>query len=264
MTENLLRIDVKAEIRKLTRQRFKSVGDYAVELVKYIASQKPLLINIESNSRHLRIRHDGDEMSVDTLKRLITVFDSTRPSRQRHNALVGLEEAEGLGLLAAFSPASARVSIAGQIGGRQLGIEFTPSGQAMSFDANGQDDFCITVKGRGRRPSLERKLLKQACRFSLVPIRLNGQRINHGPQLEGCLTHVDLRNARLHGTVGLPEASDLSQIVRLKNGIRIEEKIRPAVNGMIFHSVIDEKDDDIDASWATLRRVARRLYLRLV
>ena len=263
MTESILRIDVKAEIRKLTKQRFKSAGDYAVELVRWAAAQRPLRIDIEISSSRLSVTHDGQDLSQETLKRLVTLFDSSRPSSHRHRALVDLEEREGLALLAAFHPRASRVRIDGRVAGRRRGIEFDSSGMASSFVPGPGEGCTVTVRGRGRRPSMEKRLVEEACCYSLVPVRLNGKRINSGPRLKDTLVHVDLRNARLHGTIGLPALSDLTRIVRLKNGIREEEKIRPSIGGMIFHAVVGESDDDLDATWGTLRRAGRRLYQRL-
>ncbi len=263
MNKDLLRIDVDAEIRKLTRQRFKTVGDYAVELIKYVASCRPLLIDIEITSRHFKLTHDGRDFSMASLKRLIAIFDEDRSAANRHNALVELEKGDGFRLLAAFSVETARVSFSGRVDGRTRGLEFSPSKGARNFDASRQEDSRIVVRGRGRKLKLEKRLIVEACKYSIVPIWLNGERINHGPRIEQHLLDVDIRNARLHGTVGLPYKSDLTRIVQLKNGIREEEKVRSPVNGMVFHAIIDEKTDDFSASWATLRRASRRLYARL-
>ena len=263
MNEDLLRIDVDSEIRKLARQRFKTVGDYAVELIKYAASCQPMLIDIEATSRHLKLTHDGRDFPMASLKRLIVIFDEGRSAASRHNALVELEKDEGFRLLAAFSVERARVSFSGRVDGRKRGLEFSPSKGARSFDASRQEDPCIVVKGRARNPRLEKRLIVEACKYSIVPVRLNGERINRGPRIEQHLLDVDIRNARLHGTVGLPYKSDLTRIVQLKNGIREEEKVRSPVNGLVFHAIIDEKTDDFSASWSTLRRASRRLYDRL-
>jgi len=263
MSENLLRIDVKAEIRKLTRQRFKTAGDYAVELVRWAASRLPLRLDIDVSRSRLEIRHDGKAIPGTTLKRLVTLFDHTRPPGERHAAIVAIEEEEGLGLLAAFSLKAPRVTIEATVEGRRRRVEFAPSGLASSTDPRAREGFVIEVRGSGRRPSLERRMLAEACRYSIIPISLDGARINRGPRVDDSLVYVDLRNQRLHGTIGLPATSDLTRIIRLRHGIRLEEKIRPGANGMIFHAVIDEQDDDIEASWGTLRRAARRLYQRL-
>lgn len=263
MRESVLTIDVRSEIRKLTKERFKSAGDYAVELVRWAAAQGPLRIDIEIRGSRLTVSHDGTPPSQTTVKRLVTVFDRTRAPSHRHSALVALEESEGLGLLAAFHPTSSRVKIIGRISGRLRGVEFDPSGVATSFTPDREDRCVVDVSGRGRRPRLEKKLILEACRHSLVPITLNGSRINVGPRLSNTLVHVDLRNARMHGTIGLPYSSDLTRIVRLRNGIRSEEKIRPAQRGMVFHAIVDESDDDLASTWGTLRRAGRRLYQRL-
>jgi hypothetical protein len=82
-------------------------------------------------------------------------------------------------------------------------------------------------------------------------------------QVSDCVLHVDLRNPRLHGAVGLPMTSDLVRIARLRHGVRIEEVVRAPSSGVVFHAVVDEQDDNFDKTWQTLRRAARRLFERL-
>jgi len=157
----------------------------------------------------------------------------------------------------------ARVTIEGLVDGRPRGLEFRPGRPPRAVDADRTDGFAVTVRGSGRRPAEERRLLREACRHSLRPIFLDGERINHGLLIEGCLMQVDLLNPRLQSTVGLPMESDLVRIKRLRHGVLVEEVVRAPVNGMVFHAVTDEKDDDLDATWNTLRRSVRKLYVKL-
>jgi hypothetical protein len=259
----LLRIDVAAEIRKLVQRQFKSAGDYAVELVRFAASHRPMRIDATVRGSGFRVSHDGEPLDGNTVRRVAALFDPARSDEGRHRALVALENDSAAGVLAAFSVRSPRVTLEGSVEGSPKGIDFAPGRAPRRFDSRRKEGFSITVRGKGRDPALERRLLRESCRHSMVPIRLNGEVINKGLQLRDCLLHVDLRNPRLHGAVGLPRTSDLVRIDRLRHGVRIEEVVRAPTSGVVFHAVVDESDDDFEATWNTLRRAAKRLFARL-
>ncbi len=256
----LFDIDVAAEIRKIAGRRFRTAGDWAVELVRLMAAVRPANIEVDVSRGRLRVSHDGDGFDGIALKRLAAVFDPRRGDVERHEALVALEREPGLGLLAPFSVERARVIIEGMVDGRPRGLEFRPGRPPRSVPCDLTEGLAITVRGAGRRPVVERRLLREACRFSMRPIFIDGDRANRGIVLEDCLVQVDLQNPRIQAAVGLPLHSDLTRIWRLRHGILVEEVVRAPVNGMVFHAVADEKTDDLDATWNTLRRAARKLY----
>jgi hypothetical protein len=262
MTGPLLRIDVEAEIRKLTGQRFKTPSDYAVELVKWAAARRPIRIDISVSRACFGLSHDGEGLSPRLIRDLAALFDRRRPDDERHAALVAIEDAAPE-LLAAFAVPGCRVRIATPSGTRVTAYEYSRDGAVLRVDPGDDDRLAITIRGRGRNLDLERSLLREACRYSIVPIFIDGERVNHGPKLDDTVVQVDLRNERLHGVVGLPSRSDLVRVVRLKRGIRVEERLLASVGGMIFHAVVDESDDDFEATSGTLRRAGRRLYRRL-
>jgi hypothetical protein len=259
----LLRIDVAAEIRKLVQRQFKSAGDYAVELVRFAASHRPMRIDVIVRGGELKITHDGAAIDGNTIRRLAAVFDPSRTDEGRHRALVALENDDATSVLAAFSVKSPRVTVEGLVDGRPKGVELQAGRPPRRFDSRRREGFSITVRGKGRDPALEKRLLEECCRHSLVPIRVNGELISKGLQVDDCLLHVDLRNPRLHGAVGLPRTSDLVRIDRLRHGVRFEEVVRAPTSGVVFHAVVNESDDNLDSTWNTLRRAAKRLFGRL-
>ncbi|MBW2276260.1 MAG: hypothetical protein JRF63_02140, partial [Deltaproteobacteria bacterium] len=259
----LLRIDVAAEIRKLVQRQFKSAGDYAVELVRFAASHRPMRIDVSVRSSDFSVSHDGAALDGNTIRQLAALFDPERGDEGRHRALVALENDTAVGVLAAFSVRSPRVTIEGSVDGRPKGVDLFSGRAPRRFDSRRRDGFSITVRGKGRDPAVEKRLLQECCRHSMVPIRLNGELITRGLQVTDCLLHVDLRNPRLHGAVGLPRSSDLVRIDRLRHGVRLEEVVRAPASGVVFHAVVDESDNNFDATWNTLRRAAKRLFGRL-
>lgn len=260
--ERLLRIDVEAEIRKLTGQRFRTAGDYAVALLRWIARRRPLRIDVEISGARLSLRHDGEGPPRAAMRNLAVLLDPEKPPEERHEALVAVEDEEP-GLLAAFSPRGAVVRVATLRGDRPAVFEYARGGRARRIDAAGGERPGIEVRARGRDPRLERVLLEEAARHSIVPVTIDGERVSRGLALDDVLLHVDLRNERMRGVAGLPLRSDLVRILRLEHGIRVEEKILPSVGGLVLHAVVDESDDAFDETMGTLRRAGRRLYARL-
>ena len=261
MTGGLLRIDVDAEIRKLTGRRYKTPADYAIELLTWAAARKPLRIDVAVSRSRLALRYDAEGPSPETLRALAAVLDRGKPAAERHEALVSIEDREPR-LLAAFSPPGAVVRLVSSRGGSAVAYECSRGG-ARRVDPGDADGSGIEVRGRGRRPKLERALIAEAARYSVVPIYLDGVRVNRGLALDDAIVQMDLRNERLRGVIGLPLQSDLVCVHRLEHGIRAEERILPSVGGMIFNAAVDELDGDFDATMGTLRRAGRRLYARL-
>ena len=262
MTRPLLSIDVEAEIRKLTGQRFKTPADYAVELLKWAATQRPMRIDVAVTRATFGLSHDGEGLSPRLTRDLAALFDRRRPEEERHEALVAIEGVAPE-LLAAFAVSGGRVRITTPSGNRVTAYEYSRDGTVLRVDPGDDDRLTISIRGRGRDPALERRMLREAGRHSIVPIFIDGERVNHGPKLDDTVVQVDLRNERLHGVVGLPSKSDLVRVVRLRRGIRVEERLLASVGGMILHAVIDESDDDFEATSGTLRRAGRRLYRRV-
>jgi hypothetical protein len=262
-TPDLLRIDVQAEIRKIVQRQFRSAGDFAVELVRFAAAHRPMKIDVRISAGVFRVSHRGSAFDGNAVRRLAALFDPNRTDEGRHRALVALEDPAGPGVLAAFSVRSPRVTIEGSIDGAPKGIDFAPGRAPRRFETERDEGFAIAVRGKGRDPAQEKRLLRECCRHSMVPVRLNGVLISRGLQVRDCVLHVDLRNPRLHGAVGLPLTSDLVRIDRLRHGVRFEEVVRAPSSGVVFHAVVDEQDDDFDKTWQTLRRAARRLFERL-
>jgi len=262
MREDLLRIDVDAEIRKLTGRRFKTPADYAVELLKWAARQKPLRIDIDISSSRFELRYDGAAATAGTIRALAALLDEDKPADERHEALVMVED-EAPELLAAFSLGHAIVRIASSQGGNAVAHELSRKRKARRIEARDDERPGVEICGRGRDLRLERALLAEAARYSIAPVYVDGVRVNRGLLLDDAVVQLDLRNERLRGVVGLPIKSDLTRIVRLEHGIRAEEKVLPSVGGMILCAAVDENDDDFDGTMGTLRRAGRRLYARL-
>jgi hypothetical protein len=262
MSRPLLTIDVEAEIRKLTGQRFKTPADYAVELLRWSAARRPIRIDVAVTRASFTLSHDGEGLAPGAIRELGALFDRRRPDAERHAALVAIEEAAPE-LLAAFAVPGGRVRIATPSGARVTAYEYARGGAVLRVDPGDDDRFTVSIRGGRRDPELERRLIREAGRHSIVPVFVDGERINHGPRLDDTVVQVDLRNDRLHGVAGLPAKSDLVRVVRLRHGILFEEKLLASIGGMVFHAVVDEGGDDFEATTATLRRAGRRLYRRM-
>ena len=61
--ERLLRIDVEAELRKLTGHRFKTPGEHAVELVRFAARHGPGTVEVQVRQSMRNLLDDGKTYS---------------------------------------------------------------------------------------------------------------------------------------------------------------------------------------------------------
>jgi hypothetical protein len=256
-------VDVDAEIGKLPGRRFKAAGENAVELVRLAAAFSPTRIDVESRFTHLSVSHDGEPPLPGLAALLKVLFDPQRDGEQRHRALERLETEHGLGVLAAFAVAPFRVRLEWAVDGEPLGFELRSGARPRRIPSDRTRGFAITVRSRRRDPSAERRLVAERCGHSLVPLRLNGERVGRGFWIKGCLIEAELRNERLRGVVGLPAAGDLVRVTRLAHGIETGEEVRAAENGLVFHAVVEERDQNLAATMETLGRAGARLFTQL-
>ncbi|MDD5309396.1 MAG: hypothetical protein PHU25_18930 [Deltaproteobacteria bacterium] len=256
-------VDVDAELGKLPGRRFKAAGENAVELVRLAAAFSPTRIDVESRFTFLRVSHDGGPPLPGLASLLRVLYDPERDGEERHRALERLETEHGLGVLAAFAAAPFRARLEWAVDGEPLGFEVASGARPRRVPSDLTRGFAITVRSRRRDPAAERRLVAERCRHSLVPVRLNGERVSRGFRIEGCLLEVELQNARLRGVVGLPAAGDLVRVTTLFHGIAVKEKVRAAEGGLVFHAVVEEKGENLAATMETLGRAAARLYAQL-
>ena len=262
MTLDILSIDIDAALRKLTEKRFKSVDDPALVLIRFVASSLPRAIRVATGNRALTVETSAGEISSTPFHLLRILFDPSKPREDRSHALGELESSVGLDILAAFAGAPSRVTIAWREGDAMKGVRFTPGRRPLLFHPEVHGDFILKVEG-GLPVKAEPQNVAEKCRFSEIPIFVNGNIVSHGIKVEGSLIRQKLVGKELRGVVGIPKEGDLSQITLLDHGIIADELYMPAQGGLVFHATVYGKRSDFQEFYPRLRNAAKRLLIPL-
>jgi hypothetical protein len=256
---DILAIDVDAEIRKLGSLRLRSAAEQVVELVRFVCSAGANRVDIQIRRRHFIVKAAGVPFDTTLVGQLVTVADTRLSQEQRHGAVVALERGDALGLLAAFAPGTSSVTIewTERDGGRSIElVHGRPPAVSM---ASGAEALSFTLHGPKLKGKDHQAAIARACRFASVPIFLDGKRVNRGLHLEDCLLSQQTFAGSSPAIIGLPWRGELCRIVRLSHGILSDEALRTPQRGLLFHAVVDEKRAAEDLE-EMLRRACRRLY----
>lgn len=260
-TSPLLKIDAGAAARKLSEKRFRSGTETIVALIRLAASFAPERIHVFISRGKVEIVSHGGEPDGSVFRYAALLFDPTASEALRMEALSSLENRSGASFLAAFSEKFSSVRAQWQENGRARGIDFVQNERPKSVALNLQESLRITVMGKmgavSRVPTVARY-----CRFSTIPIYINQVRVNRGQILSGCLVQHSFESEKLRGVVGIPREGVLSCLIRLENGIVIEETFYGERRGLIMDAVLDNPHHDADGKdlLEALRDKGRLLY----
>ena len=259
---NILSIDIDAALRKLTEKRFKSIDDPAIVLIRFAAAGTPKGIRIQLTNRSLDIETTGQRVDPALFHHLATLLDTTESKEGRAGALSHLEQVVGLDILAAFAGAPSRVTFSWQTESGAEGIRFVPGEPPEPFSSTFPGDLTIRIRG-GLPAKADPVKIAEKCRFSQVPIIINGHLASRGIKVEGSLIRQKITDSDLVGVVGIPKEGDLSQITLLDNGIITDELYMPAQGGLVFHATVFGKRSDFQEIYPELRNAAKRLLAPL-
>ncbi len=263
MRDDLFAIDIDAEIRKLSKRLFKEEGEHFVELIRFAASLGPDQIDVALNRRGLVIQSKGAHPGEALIDKMSMVFDETRSDDRRHRALVAIEKSYGLGILAAFAGQPQKVMLTWTDSGQPKGIEIVEGQKPRRVTSAPKNRFEIAITSRIRNHKKMRRLIERRCRYSPIPICVNNTPLLGELHLDECIIQVALKNDRMHGVVGLPFHKDVQHITRLSHGIVNEKVVYPAWRGLVLSAIVEEQDQDFQATKATLKRAVERLLKRL-
>lgn len=182
----LLRIDIDAELRKLTVAQLQGPWQLPAELVRRSIRSGAGDVRVDLGRGSCVVRDDGAPLVVDRFAELAAMLDTGAPAERRHRALLALETAGGLALLALAGLGATHIEIVARGQGklRRLVWSARTSRPELSeaADPSGARGTEISV----RKPDLDlvraRTWLRDVTRFAPGSVRLDGQAINNGLQ----------------------------------------------------------------------------------
>ena len=175
--DDLLRIDVEAELRKVTRGQLLGPWQAPAELVRRAIRAGATKVDLRFTGRRLEILDDGAPISATVLSHLAQLLDRRNASR-RHAGLNGLEANDEAALLCLAGLHITRLAIATSDGstrtsliydGRKVTLE-----RAAWREGQGTHFRLVARECASRRA---RNWLEQSCAFSPAAVRIDGRRI---------------------------------------------------------------------------------------
>jgi len=179
----LLRIDIEAELRKLTVAQLQGPWQLPAELVRRAVRAGATRVEVELSRGGCVVRDDGEPLSSEQLVELQALLDPRAAAERRHRALLALEGAGGLALLALAGLGATQIDLRARSGGkrRQLSWRARHAHPILSEAADpGPRGTEVLLRGAELDPARARAWLRDVGRFAPGELRVDGQTINHG------------------------------------------------------------------------------------
>lgn len=212
--DDLLSIDVGAEVRKLAQAQLESPAQLPVELVRRSLAARARTVAVTSARRSFAVRDDGSPLGAATLDALAVLLDVGAAPDARHEALLCLERAGDLALLALAGMEAAAIRV--RSGGRSLSLR--RGGRPELASAPG-DGTTVEVGGAPLDAATLREALAQACRFTSVPVVLDGMALARPGSGFGEVVREDVLAGGLTGRLAIPIGGETARVWITLDGI---------------------------------------------
>jgi hypothetical protein len=218
----LLTIDIAAELRKLTTAQLQGPWQLPAELVRRSLSAGARTVEVELQRSGLKVRDDGAPLDRDRLRALADLLDAAASPERRHRALLALEAAGALALLALPATDPGRVEVVARGGGLSRRLEFSRHGRCAMHeetDPHGGRGTTVTVQGAEIDLARARSFTSDACRFAPGVVRVDGEAASDGLRRYLAAREFALPQHLLTGHVALTHRGEQARIWVLVHGV---------------------------------------------
>lgn len=182
----LLRIDIDAELRKLTVAQLQGPWQMPAELVRRAIRGGAGVVRVDLARGGCTVRDDGQPLVADRFAELAAMLDGDAPAERRHRALLALEAAGGLALLALAGLGATHIEVVARGGGKLRRLTWTAKAGRPALSEAADPDGARGTEISVRSPELDvvraRGWLRDVARFAPGDVREGGQKINTGLQ----------------------------------------------------------------------------------
>lgn len=224
----LLRIDVRAEIRKLSDAQLQGSWQLGAECVRLATQCKANGIKIKTSRRSFAMAASNALLRSELLGALARVLDETLPAQKRHKALEVLESSDHPVLLVLLSRSIEHIDFTIQHAQGQHRLVWTRGQKPARMRQRKAQSLCsmtLKLRIRGLDRGALRSSLFELCRFCGVPLRVDGQPVLASAKSRSSKGNpvADLAQRRVlepfPGTLTLPHPSSGSRVWLLQNGV---------------------------------------------
>lgn len=218
----LLTIDIAAELRKLTTAQLQGPWQLPAELVRRAFAAGARGVEVELPRAGLKVRDDGAPIDRAQLLALADLLDPGVAAERRHRALLALEAAGSLALLALPAVGPARVEVTARGAGLVRRLEFSGPGRCAlheEADPSGARGTAVLVHGADLDAAKARTYLADVARFAPGTVRVDGAALAEG--LRGFLAarELALPQHRLRGHIALGHRGEQARVWLLVHGV---------------------------------------------
>lgn len=223
----LLRIDIEAELRKLTVAQLQGPWQLPAELVRRAVRAGATRIEVELSRGGCVVRDDGAPLAQEQLVELQAMLDPNAAAERRHRALLALEAAGGLALLALAGLGATQIEVRARAGGKRrqltwLSRQVHPT-LSEQTDASGPRGTEVLLRGAELDPAQARSWLRDVGRFAPGELLVDGQPVNHGLRSylasEAFSIGPQDQPARLRGFVAVAAHGEQARVWLLHSGV---------------------------------------------
>ena len=207
--DDLLTIDVDAEIRKLAEAELGGAWQIPAELVRRAIRAGASRVDVTVDSGWLKVSDDGPPIDETALEALSWLLDPSREPAVRHRALLELEKQSEVGLVALVGLQSKGLRVVCE------GVERVRRGapKGTSLPRRG---VLIEADGPAMDLAQAQAWLHVATRFAPVPVTLGGALLPRGAK--DAIVEVPLE-APLSGTLALLRSAETARVWMLRWGV---------------------------------------------
>jgi hypothetical protein len=270
---SLLSIDVDAHLQKVAANTYRSAAHYPVELVRCAVKRGASQIHIEINKKRLEIIDNGSGINSTQMKNLNTLLETSQSFKKREQSILDLQNHQGIGLLAIFSPSPAQILIQNRTHSEQ--VQFLYQNGRLQKTAMSQKPTKPTGSPIGTRIVLTRKtsdlqleklILQKYCKFADTKIILNGQLISQKSSLTNSLVSIRLKQKDKSppGRIGIPKQGDVCRIWLLDQGILLTRKTFAPWKGFIFEAMVEYSGEITGQFLSALQDDVNKLYIYMI
>lgn len=224
---DLLRIDIEAELRKLTVAQLQGPWQMPAELVRRAVRAGASEIDVTLGRSSCTVRDDGPPLPDTQLRDLATMLDPGAPAERRHQALLALEAAGGLALLALAGLGATQIDLRARGGGKLRRLTWRarqgPPHLSEEADPSGPRGTELVLRGAEIDPTQARTWLRDVGRFAPGVLREGGEVINTGLRSYLACERFTLgppgAPAKIHGHVAVAAHGEQARVWLLHGGV---------------------------------------------
>jgi hypothetical protein len=218
--EELLRIDVAAELQTLSVAQLQGPWQAPAELVRHAVQSGASAVEVRVGRRGFSVVYAEAAIPFSLLQHLVAAIDPDHPRDERHSAIVSLEQAGAEPLLWTAGLDAAEIRITSRAGGSAVTFRCCDGSPGLETRHRSPAAMAVEVQVRGMTFDVRRtrSWISYVCRFAPVPVTVNGEPVV--AVFPDGLFQMRLRRP-LPGYLGITTSGDAPRLWLMRHGVLV-------------------------------------------